>query len=217
MLHGAPIFGPGSPPPQFHYLVCMCWSLLCPTSQASWVQPALLAGLWSTCIASWYIQNHPDRRLQSAWGKPLSKMGSFSSAFSLLNSVLVLESHLPVGQTHSHLRCGRVETLLFILELWSPPHPTPTPRCCRLRAEGSIPQDWVWLSISAYSYTSTATIPTHPHTYPVLTWANGNRQIMSTAKSLRCHILIERIQEPEGREQYPLLFIDRPTSFLVAR
>lgn len=65
--------------------------------------PTLLPGSWSTCIALWYTQNHPGRRLQWAWGKPLSKMGSFSVAFSLLNSLLVLGSHLSVGQRHSDM------------------------------------------------------------------------------------------------------------------
>ena len=54
--------------------------------------------------------------------------------------------------------------------------------------------------------------------YPsLLTWPNRNRQTRSTAKSLRCHISVDGILDREGWGQFPLPFIDRSASAMVAK
>lgn len=121
-------------------------------------------GSWSTCIALWHTQHCPDTRLQWAWGRPLSKTGSFSVAASLLSSALVLGSHLPVERKQIYPLRGEV-----------------TP-CCTPWKNGHC-QGHSRQRSHCHCHFHTAT----PRT--LLTWPNSNRQIMSTAKSLRCHIL----------------------------
>lgn len=147
--------------------------------------PILHPGLSNTCIVLWYTLNHPDMKHQWAWGKPLSKMGSFSG-ISLLNSVLVLGSHWPIEQRHIHFRLASI-------------HPLPNTQVAGgltafLRAESD-------LEFHSHYYIQ------HTQVF-FLTWLTNSRQVMSTAKSLSCSILAKgRCWSLKARGQFLFPFI----------
>lgn len=111
-LHGTCSFIPMRPPhplSQLYPRISVFWSHLSQLPRA--LLPTLHPGLSNTCTVLWYTPNHPDMKRRWAWGKPLSKMGSFSGIF-LLNSVLVLGSYWPAEQRHIHFRWGSTHPLL---------------------------------------------------------------------------------------------------------
>lgn len=104
------------------------------------------------------------------------------------------------------LRHGTAGTLLCTLKEYCPLE------CyCLRQSKRVILLVWVWFV-------------NPPHSMPMcqctsaLTWSRSNRQSMSTAKSLRNHILTEEMLEPESQGAVPIAFYrQKSTSFMVAR